>query len=75
MHPIEDYAKVSAKYHYWKRYRDSGVQKIFGMSLLDFMSLELADAEELLRQASEGMLAENQRASSIESQLEAQLKG
>ncbi len=74
MHPVEDYSKVSAKYHYWKRYRDSGVQKIFGLSLLDFMSLELADAEELLRQASEGMLAENQRAKSIEEKLESQFK-
>jgi hypothetical protein len=39
------------------------------------MSLELADAEELLRQAADGMLAENQKASDIEKQLESQLRG
>lgn len=72
-HPVEDYSKVSARYHYMRRYRESNILKVFGVNYLDFLKLPLDEVEELLRQATESVLADNQRAAAVESKLEAQL--
>lgn len=68
-HKIEDVNNTSQLAYYIRRFREHQVNKIFGIGLLEFLSLPRGEAEIILKECTLAKKTDNQAMSDIENEL------